>query len=363
VINPNAQGLDYGSSGEWLRNTGPERDVVISSRVRLARNIRGFRFMSKADRPEREDLVVKARAQVMKARDAGSMIWFDLPGIAEQERSILVERHLISQQLAKGAGNTGASGLDQPRGAAVSSDESLSIMVNEEDHLRIQVIRSGLQLRDAWREANEIDDRLEQSIPFAFHERFGYLTACPTNMGTGIRVSVMLHLPALTLTNEIERVRRATRDMQLAVRGFYGEGSDATGDLFQVSNQTTLGKSEEEILDEFDARVIPQVIEYERQARRLLVEKRSAVLDDRVFRALGTLQNARLLKTDEAMRMLSHLRLGVEAGRVTNVPVESINRLMLMCQPAHLQRVAGKTLTQADRAEARATLVRGELAR
>lgn len=359
MINPNAQPtLDYGSSGEWLRNTGPDRDVVISSRVRLARNIAGFRFMHKADRIERLEIMARVRSEADDLRPGQAMIWFDLTQTDEAERSMLLERHLISKQLAKGNGAAG-----EPRAAIVSPDESLSIMVNEEDHLRIQVIRSGLQLRDAWREANEIDDRLEDGLHFAYHKKFGYLTACPTNVGTGIRVSVMLHLPALTLTNEIERVRRATRDMQLAVRGFYGEGSEATGDLFQISNQTTLGKSEEEILDEFDARVIPQVIDYERQARRLLTEKRVAILDDRVFRALGTLQNARLLKTDEGMRLLSHLRLGVELGRIRNIPVERINRLMLLCQPAHLQRITGRTLMQADRAEARAALVRAELAR
>jgi len=243
----------------------------------------------------------------------------------------------------------------------VRHDESMSIMVNEEDHLRMQVMRSGLQLRDAYEAVNQLDNELEGQLKFAFHKRFGYLTACPTNVGTGIRISVMLHLPGLMLTNEIERVRRAARDMQLAIRGFYGEGSEALGDLYQISNQTTFGKTEEELLDEFDQRVIPEVITYEREARKLLLNKRAALLDDRVFRALGTLQNARILKAGEAMRLLSHLRLGIEMGRISHLSTRTVHQLILLCQPAHLQRTVGRSLNQAERSIERATLVRTRL--
>ncbi|MFG0330528.1 MAG: protein arginine kinase [Phycisphaerales bacterium] len=345
-------GIDFNSPGEWLRDSGPERDVVISTRVRLARNLKGFRFTNSADRAEQTQLVSLAREHATAVRPGESLSWIDLLKSPGLDRSLLVERHLISKQHAK---------TNYPRGVIVSGDESLSIMVNEEDHYRMQVIRSGLQLHEAFGEVDSIDDRLGDRVEFAFHKRFGYLTACPTNVGTGIRVSVMLHLPALTLTNEIERVRRAARDMQLAIRGFYGEGSDALGDFYQISNQTTLGKSEADILREFEDRIIPQVINYERQARRMLTEKRATLLDDRCFRALGVLQNARILKADESMRLLSHVRLGIETGRIDSIDSKVVCRLFLFSQSAHLQKAVGRRLDQARRAEARASLIREAL--
>lgn len=345
-------GLDYSGTGPWLLDSGPDRDVVISSRVRLARNLEGFRFVNRADRAERQELVVQARQRLSKIPGDRDMVWIDLLDAGDLERLLLVERHLISKQLAKGK---------EPRAVAVSRDESLAIMINEEDHYRMQVIRSGFQLRSAYQGVNEVDDLLGAEIGFAFHERFGYLTACPTNVGTGIRISVMLHLPALTLTNEIERVRRAARDMQLAVRGFYGEGSEALGDLYQLSNQTTLGKSEDELLDEFETKVIPQVIAYERKARQLLIDKRTSLLEDRCYRAYGLLVNARLIKADEAMRLLSHLRLGIETERIDDVETATVNRLLLQCQPGHLQKSIGRRIPQARRSEARARLIRETL--
>src|SRR5271167_3808768 len=184
-------------------------------------------------------------------------------------------------------------------------------MVNEEDHLRIQVLRSGLQLEEAWEQINTVDDKLESTLDFAFHSRFGYLTACPTNVGTGIRVSVMLHLPALKLTSEIEKVFRAAKEMRLAVRGLYGEGTEATGDFYQISNQTTLGKSEDDIISDFKHVVIPKILDYEHQARRTLLNDRTVALDDKVFRALGTLRTARLMGSEETLSWLSHLRMGI----------------------------------------------------
>lgn len=234
-------------------------------------------------------------------------------------------------------------------------------MVNEEDHLRLQVLRSGLQLDEAWEQINRVDDTLEEELEFIYHNRFGYLTACPTNVGTGIRVSVMLHLPALKLTGEIEKVFRAAKDMKLAVRGLYGEGTEATGDFYQISNQTTLGKEEAEILDDFKHQVIPRIIDFEHHARRTLRSERAIALDDRVFRALGVLRSARLLASDETLFLLSHLRMGVHLGRVKDVEIKTINELVLMTQPAHLQKLMGKKLDGDERKAARAEFVRHRL--
>ena len=344
--------IDFTSTGEWLRDAGPDRDVVISSRVRLARNIAGFKFSNSAEPGEQKQIAQLTQSHLNDLSNPEQLEWYDLPGLSADERALLLERHLISKNLLK---------ANHPSAVVVRHDESMSIMVNEEDHLRMQVMRSGLQLRDAYDAVNSLDNELEGQLKFAFHKRFGYLTACPTNVGTGIRISVMLHLPGLMLTNEIERVRRAARDMQLAIRGFYGEGSEALGDLYQISNQTTYGKTEEELLDEFDQRVIPEVIAYEREARKLLLNKRAALLDDRVYRALGILQSARILKAGEAMRLLSHLRLGIEMGRLSHISTQTIHQLILLCQPAHLQRAVGRTLNQAERSIERATLVRTRL--
>src|SRR5205814_4924082 len=219
-------------------------------------------------------------------------LYVDLEQAPEMDRQLLVERHLISKPHATAEG---------ARGVAIGDSESVSIMVNEEDHLRLQVLRSGLQLEEAWEQINKIDDALEAKLDWAFHNRFGYLTACPTNVGTGIRVSVMLHLPALKLTGEIEKVFRAAKDMRLAVRGLYGEGTEATGDFYQISNQTTLGKTEEDIISDFKHLVIPKIIEYEHHARKTLLTDRTVQLDDKVWRALGTLRTARLFATEEVL--------------------------------------------------------------
>ncbi len=334
---------------EWLSN-GPDSDVVISSRVRLARNFAGFNFVARSPRAERLQILELAQQRIMGSGIAPSIMWINLTELPPLERSVLVERHLISKQHAKG---------DEPRAVAISSpDERVAIMVNEEDHLRLQCIRSGLALSEAFAQINDADDRIEANIDYAYSPRFGYLTACPTNVGTGIRVSVMLHLPGLKLTGEIEKVRRAAKGMSLAVRGFYGEGSEAVGDLYQLSNQTTLGKTERSILQEFEGSIIPKVIEYERLARRSLIDRRKALFEDQVFRALGTLRHARLLKADEATMLLGLVRLGVTTGTITGVELRTVNHLLLITQPAHLQKVSRKDLDQAARRVERARVVR-----
>ncbi|HBS30018.1 MAG TPA: protein arginine kinase [Phycisphaerales bacterium] len=343
--------VDWGA--EWLRGEGKASDVVMSSRIRLARNFAGYPFVNRATREDRRQIMARARRDILESALSPQMMWVDLNEVSSLERSVLVERHLISKQHAKG---------EEPRAAAVSSpDERLAIMVNEEDHLRIQVIRGGLSLREAFAQIRAVDDRIEQRSDFAFSPRFGYLTACPTNVGTGLRVSVMLHLPGLKLTGEIEKVRRAAKGMSLAVRGFYGEGSEAVGDFFQISNQTTLGRSEEEILSDFEGNIIPKVIEYERLARRSLLDKRRTILEDKVFRSLGTLTHARLLKSDEALELLSYVRLGAVLGVVPGLKPEAVNQLILLTQPAHLQKVTGTDLDQAARRIERATIIRQHL--
>jgi protein arginine kinase len=339
-------------AGEWLRGSGPMSEIVISSRIRLARNIAGYHFLTKCTRHQRTSLEHRVRDVILNAGLVAQMLYVDLDNAPDVDKQLLVERHLISKHHAAAEGS---------RGVAVGENETLSIMVNEEDHLRIQVLRSGLQLEEAWEQINGIDDKLEAKLDFAFHPRFGYMTACPTNVGTGIRVSVMLHLPALKLTGEIEKVFRAAKDMRLAVRGLYGEGTEATGDFYQISNQSTLGKSEEDIISDFKHLVIPKIIEYEQHARRTLLNDRTIALDDKVFRALGTLRSARLMTSEDVLFQLSHLRMGIHLGRVKDVDIRTVNELFLLAQPAHLQKMQGKKLEGDARRAIRAEFVRARL--
>ncbi len=343
-------------AGEWLRGSGPHSDIVISSRVRLARNVAGFPFVGRANRRQRYEILERTRMQIMNMNDRLSthVLWVNLAESPSLDRQLLVERHLISRQHA-------SSSNDIPRAVAIASDETFAIMVNEEDHMRVQVLRSGMQLTEAFDQINRIDNVLEEKLDYAFSTRFGYLTACPTNVGTGIRVSVMLHLPALKMTGEIEKVRRAARDMHLAVRGLFGEGSEALGDLYQISNQTTLGRSEQEILADFEATVVPQIIAYEQQARQALLQQRESLLDDKIWRAWAVLTNARVIGTEEVLSLLSHLRLGVNMGRIDTVDIRTLNELFLLTQPAHLQRLTGCEMDPATRRLARAKLIRQRL--
>src|SRR5262245_55369911 len=288
---------------QWLRGDGQEADIVLSSRVRLARNLAGVPFGNKATREQRQQVIDLCRAQLQDCGLSATTAWIDLHTAPPLDRTVLVERHLISQQHARGKQSTGAGGAEEPRAVAVSlPDERMSIMVSEEDHLRLQVLRSGLDLGKTLAEVDSLDDALESGLEYAYSARFGFLTACPTNVGTGVRLSVMLHLPALRLTGSIEKVKNAAKDMSLAVRGFYGEGSEAAGDLYQISNQTTLGKTETVLLQELEHQIIPKVIEYERRERQVMQTRRRMDLEDQVFRALGTLTHARLMSTEESMQ-------------------------------------------------------------
>ncbi len=337
---------------EWLRGVGPMHDVVISTRIRLARNLRGYRFLPRASNETREEISELVLAAVRRSAVLKDLIHIDVDRLDELDRMLLVERHLISRQHADGTG---------ARGVVFQPNEAASIMINEEDHLRIQVMRSGLQVEAAWEEIDAIDDSLEQQVDFEFHPQYGYLTACPTNVGTGIRVSVMLHLPALRLTNELEKVGHAARDLKLAVRGVHGEGTEALGDFFQISNQITLGRSEAEIVDDFARVVIPKIVDYEYAAREALLKNRLAAVDDKVWRAVGVLKNARLISSSEAMQYLSHVRMGLHTRRLTGIDLQTLNELFLQVQPAHLQKLHGQRLSGEQRSIERAAFIRARL--
>jgi len=338
-------------AGEWLRGTGPMHDVVISTRIRLARNLADMPFLARCSKRQQHDLELRLRKKILDCGIAAEALYVDIANAEETDRRLLVERHLISRQQAD---------ADHPRGVAISGDETIAIMVNEEDHLRIQVLRSGLELTEAFEQINRVDDLLEDRLNYAFHPRYGYLTACPTNVGTGLRISVMLHLPALKMTGEIEKAFRAARDMRLAIRGLFGEGTEATGDFFQLSNQTTLGKSEEQFAEDFRS-LVPKFIEYERCARQSLMTRRTIAVEDKVVRALALLRSARLMSSEETMYLLSLVRLGTHVGLVKNVQIETVNELFLATQPSHLQRILGRDLTGPERAEARAEYIRRRL--
>ncbi len=334
---------------EWLRGSGDISDVVISSRVRLARNLAGMPFLARCSDEQTAEIECRLRDCILRAGFADETHYVDIAGSEEIDRGLLVERHLISRQHANSL---------HKRGVAFSQRETLAIMVNEEDHLRLQVLRSGLALDQAVEEAIAADNRLEESLSFAFHRKYGYLTACPTNVGTGLRISVMLHLPALKMTGEIEKVFRAAHDMRLAIRGLYGEGTEATGDFFQISNQTTLGKAEDQIISEFCVDTLPHIIDYERKARDVLLTKRAIAIDDRVDRSLAVLKAAKLISSDETMYLLSLIRMGVTLGRCSQLDMATVNELFLMTQPAHLQKMLGREMEPLERAETRATYIR-----
>lgn len=347
---------------EWLRTGGEAGDIVLSSRVRLARNLAGQPFVHKASEADLRHALGVCRGAVEGASLGERVVWIDLHEASAMDRSLLLERHLASSHLAKGKLGPHRSSADWPRAVAFGlPGERAGVMVNEEDHVRLQVMRCGLALREAWAEADALDDRIEAQVDYAFSPRLGYLTACPTNVGTGVRFSVMLHLPGLRMAGEIEKVKRAAADMSLAVRGFYGEGSEASGDFYQLSNQTTLGKSEQQLLEDLSERIVPEVLEYERQSRQALVAKRRWQIEDAVHRAFGVLGNARLLGAEESMKLLSVVRLGAVLELLRGASVADIHRLMLLVQPAHLQRVAGRELGQDERRRERARIVRERL--
>jgi protein arginine kinase len=339
-------------SGEWLRGSGPESDIVISSRVRLARNLAAYPFLTRATEEQREEIHESVRDALENlGLSTNGHCYINLDRSDELTSLFLLERHLISRELANGVGD---------RGVLFSRSEMLAIMVNEEDHLRIQAIRAGFQAREAYADTVDVDDGLDGALRFAFSQRFGYLTACPTNVGTGMRASVMLHLPALVFTRQIDKVFASVTKINLAVRGFYGEGTQASGDFYQISNQVTLGVSEDEILDLLE-RVVPRIVIYEREVRDHLMEKEKVRLEDKVWRALGVLRSARAISSEETMEHLSSVRLGVNLGLLDDLDISTVNELFILTQPAHLQRLENRDLDTSERDSVRAGFIRKHL--
>ncbi len=331
----------------------PLGDVVLSSRVRLARNISGYPFVNRATPDQLTEVMHRVQVTQIGGAFATGTRWINLASSDETDRTLLFERNLISKHFSEGT---------HPRCVALSADGCASIMVNEEDHLRAQMFAGGFRLHALVEAMTHLDRSLEKSLDYAYHPRFGYLTACPTNLGTGIRMSVMLHLPALRVLDELEKMRRSAKELKLAVRGVHGEGSDALGELFQISNQVTLGRSEEDLLEEFAGVIVPQIVEYERQARHRMLESDAATATDRAHRALGILRSARLLSLEESYKYLSRVRLGVAVGIIEKISISTINRLLFEVQPAHLTRIL--TLTPSARSDdraARASHVRSAL--
>src|SRR5690348_17834229 len=339
------------TSGEWLRGTGPESDIVISSRIRLARNVAAFPFTNRASAYQKAEIEGMLRDRVARLDLEPRLEYINVPNLSPLDRQFLVERQLISRELAA---------ADGPRGVALGPQETVSLMVNEEDHLRMQVMRSGFTLDEAWQEIDRVDDLLEQRVTYAFSEQFGYLTACPTNVGTGMRVSVMLHLPALVITRQLEKLFRSLQKINLAVRGLYGEGSQAMGDFYQISNQITLGRSEEDLVKQVGD-VVPTIIDYERKAREFLVKESHENLHDRVSRAYGILRTAQTISSEETMHLLSSVRMGVNLGLIADLEIPMLNKLFIYTQPAHLQKLSGTELDTADRNIERARYLRRHL--
>jgi protein arginine kinase len=338
----------------WMAGTGPEADVVISSRLRLARNLEGHTFPEAASRSQLEAtrrLVAAACAAINQLGGWGRFEFIELDRISELDRQVLVERHLMSPQHASSP---------EGKGLMVSDDEVFSVMVNEEDHLRIQCLFSGLELSQGWVAATGLDDALEARLDYAFCPRRGYLTACPTNLGTGLRASVMVHVPALVMGSLAGGIFTAASKMGMIVRGMYGEGTEALGDIFQLSNQISLGQAEEEIISNLEG-VARQIIEQERRARVTFMRDMREQVEDKVHRSYGILRSARILPSDEAMKRWSEVKLGADLDIIRDIDRRALNNLILTTRPGFVQKNAGKPLSPFERDVQRAAMVRGLL--
>lgn len=338
----------------WLHGTGDHRDVVLSTRIRLARNIEGIAFPSRSREGERLRVLQMMRDAQPHIRALSGSVLLRMDELEPNDRQLLHERHLVSKELA---------GLDTGtvRGAtAVMVGTTAGVMINEEDHLRLQAVHAGLAPREAIEQLLTLDRELGARIPYAFHDEFGFLTSCPTNTGTGLRVSMLIHLPGLVLTKEIGKVLSGLQAMGLTYRGWYGEGSEVVGNFFQFSNQITLGRSEEDLVDELQ-RVVRHVIQREHEARRVLWRDAGYIIEDKLWRAYGTLRFARSLTFEEAMNYLSGVRLAVGLQLITGLSVSTLNKLLIFCQEAHLSYAEGRVLKEAEANIARARYVREAL--
>ena len=338
-------------SSAWMDGSGPEADIVLSSRIRLARNVDRLPFPHMMNGEAAEKLIMDVKRAVSALNGGGGWGRYEMvrmSDVAPLERQVLVEKHLISPQHSQ-----------DPTGKAVvlRDDEIVSIMVNEEDHLRIQCLFSGMQLQQAWVLASGVDDVIESVLDYAFSPERGFLTACPTNVGTGLRASIMVHLPGLVATNQAGKALTAIGKLGMVVRGLYGEGTEAAGNIFQISNQITLGQTEEEIINNL-AGITGQLTDQERKARMSLVAHSREQVEDRVWRSYGVLTSARILSSDEALRLWSDVRLGVESGIIKGVSRKALNELLVLTRPGFIQRLEGREMTPFERDVKRASLIR-----
>ncbi|MHB9095743.1 MAG: protein arginine kinase [Eubacteriales bacterium] len=339
---------------KWMEGTGPDSDVVISSRIRLARNLSGFpfpHFLSEEQAGQVFQAVREAVSKEEMVREIGPLEFIDLAELTQTERQVLVEKHLVSLSHIENPGN---------RAAVIAPDESISIMVNEEDHLRIQCLQPGLQLEKTWNLADKIDDLLEKSLDYSFCEKRGYLTSCPTNVGTGLRASVMVHLPCLVMADQVGKIIRAISQLGLAVRGYYGEGTEAYGNLFQVSNQVTMGQTEEEIVKNLLA-VTKRIIVQERTTKEKIFKDNRSFLEDKVYRAFGIMKYARMMSSQEALTNISDIRLGAELGILKDLSFGKINELIVLTRSAMLVEKADRPLESEERDLFRAEVIREKL--
>ena len=335
----------------WLDGEGPHAEMVLSTRIRLARNLTSVPFTHRARDEQLQGVMSSVSSAAAGSALFSQALLLRMDELSPVERQILVERHLVSHELGDGA---------RPRGIMVAADARLSLMINEEDHLRLQTMTSGFQLAEGWALADTADDELGAGLDFAFTDEIGYLTSCPTNAGTGLRASVLIHLPALVLLEEIQKVLKSIMQVGLNVRGLYGEHSEVMGNLFQVSNQTTLGKSERDSIESLE-RVTRQIVEYEERARERMMRDARVQIEDKVWRAYGTLRHCRSIQSREVINLCSAVRLGVALGLPGLCPLATLNELLVLTQPAHLQRLAGEELGPAERNVYRARVVRERL--
>ncbi len=336
----------------WLDASGPISHLVLSTRVRLARNLSTYTFGSRNAALERETILKDVEAASRESALIGHAVWYRMDTLDVLDRRLLHERHLVSKELA----GLDSEGRVRPAAALLVQDR-IGVMLNEEDHLRLQGMSSGFALEATYAQVDKLDSELGQRLPFAFHPEFGYLTSCPTNVGTGLRASVLIHLPGLVLTKEISKVLQGLGQVGLTFRGLYGEGSEVVGNFFQLSNQTTLGKSEQDLLDHL-GKIVRQVIEYEEQARQVLLRDAPTIIEDKVWRAYGLLRYARTLSFDEMMNLLSGVRLGVGLKLLGDVGLYTLNKLLVHCQPAHLAAAHGLMVDDPALAIQRARYVR-----
>ncbi|MCR4423694.1 MAG: protein arginine kinase [candidate division WOR-3 bacterium] len=339
--------------GTWLSSSGPDSDVVISTRVRFARNLIDVPFVVRMKQFEQELVLETVRWALADIGFLKQGRFFEEEMLAEPDGLYFVERHLASLDLITSKTR---------KGLFVSEDETVSLMVNEEDHIRFQVLASGFDFVTAFGKAAELDEKLEGQLAYAFSPEFGFLTSCPTNVGTALRVSVFLHLPGLVLTKEIERVLRGAYALGLLVRGVFGEGTESRANLFQISNRRTLGQSEAEIVEVVSS-VCRQIVDYEHKARQFLMHNLRVEVEDKVFRSLGLLRGARIISTEEATDLLAMVRFGVALGIINELRLAEVTQLLILVRPANLQAVLGEKLRGDEQDERRATFIREKLVR